>query len=106
LLSLDLKSDSTITAGLALLNQKPLEILKGGALPVTFADGRADVDVRLDVPLVKDRMSDPITFDAEGVLTSVTSDTLVAGRRLSADQLNIKVSPQSIEIKGRLSLMV
>ena len=101
LLSLDLKSDSTITSGLALLNQKPLEILKDGALPVTFADGRADVDVRLDVPLVKDRRSDPITFDAEGVLTSVTSDTLVADRRLSADQLNIKVSPQSIEIKGQ-----
>ena len=101
LLSLDLKSDSTITAGLALLNQKPLEILKGGALPVTFADGRADVDVRLDVPLVKDRMSDPIIFEAEGVLTNVTSDALVAGRRLSADQLNIKVSPQSIEINGK-----
>ena len=101
LLSLDLKSDSTITAGLAFLDQKPLEILKDGALPVTLADGRAKLNVRLDVPLVKDRSSDPMTFDADGALSNVSSDVLVVGRHLFADQLNINVSPQSIEIKGQ-----
>ena len=44
-----LKTDSTVTAALSLLNQPKLEVMDKAGLPVTLADGRAVLNGKITV---------------------------------------------------------
>lgn len=99
-----LRTDSTITAALSLLNQEKLEVMDKADLSVTMADGRAILEGSVAVPLKKKVKLDEIIYDVQGVLRSVRSEELVKGKVLAADTLNIVATNTGVEIggKGRL----
>ena len=99
---LDLKIDSTVTAMLSVLNQRPFEFLDKAGLPVTIADGRAAVAGRIGFPL-KPRMTPAeVDFDVVADLTAVNSETLIPGRRLSAPRLRAQADRSGLTIGGPL----
>jgi len=103
----NLRTDSTITAALALLDAGPLKFLTKIDRPVTLADGRARLKVRLDLPLKKQLTTAEVGFDVSGQLSDVRSETLVPGRLLAASELNVLADNETLQISGdgRLGLV-
>ena len=103
----NLRTDSTITAALALLDAGPLKFLTKIGRPVTLADGRARLKVRLDLPLKKKLTTAEVGFDVSGQLNDVRSETLVPGRLLAASELNVLADNETLQISGdgRLGLV-
>ncbi|MBI1217424.1 MAG: hypothetical protein GC186_02655 [Rhodobacteraceae bacterium] len=95
-----LKTDSTITAALSLLDQPPFGFMTKAGLPVDLADGHARLDVDIKLPLADKILMPDVTFDASGTLTGVSSDKLVKNRVLTADSLALQVNNDRIAISG------
>ncbi|RKF16875.1 hypothetical protein D6850_04915 [Roseovarius spongiae] len=96
----NLETDSTITAALALLDEKPFGFLTKQGRPVTLADGAARISGRLDFPLKKKLANDEVRFDVTGALRDVSSTELIPGRTLSADALAVNADNDLLTVGG------
>lgn len=95
-----LKTDSSITAALSLLDLPPFSFMTKAGQPVDLGQGRAVVDTRLSLPL-KPRVELPdITYAVDGQIIGLSSDVLVKGRRFTAPSLRLAASPEGLEING------
>ncbi|MDE3123466.1 MAG: hypothetical protein KGK00_16965 [Paracoccaceae bacterium] len=101
-----LKTDSTITAALSLLDSEPFRFLTKAGEPVDLADGRARLNAEIDLPLADEIDLPDINVKVDGVLTGVSSDKLVKGHRLTSDQLRVRVSDDEITVGGKGKLGV
>ncbi|MCX7888977.1 MAG: DUF3971 domain-containing protein [Rhodobacteraceae bacterium] len=99
-----LRSDSTITAALAMLDEPPFRFLSRAGRPVDAAEGRARIEAVLDFPLKAKVQPGEVDFTVAGVLTDVVSDRLVPGRPLAADRLEVRATPAGMDISGRGTL--
>ncbi len=95
-----LRTDSTITAALALLDEPPFQFMTKARRPVDLAEGRAKLTAVLELILKKKVAPDEVTYDVNGILTDVSSDTIVPGRPLRADRLAVHASPGGLRIQG------
>lgn len=95
-----LKTESTITAALSLLNQAPLSLIDKTELPVTLADGRVALDGVIDVNLSKPVETDNVAFNVTGRLDNVRSEVLVKNRVLSAKTLQLKTTQEVLTLSG------
>ncbi|MFD1809096.1 hypothetical protein ACFSHQ_16385 [Gemmobacter lanyuensis] len=95
-----LKTKSTLTAALSLLDEKPFNFLTKAGRPVELGEGRAEVSAVLRLPLVKKVLPQDVSYRVEGVLQDVRSDVLVPGRVLTAAQLSLLATPAGLEISG------
>ncbi len=95
-----LKTESSITAALSLLDLPPFGFMaKAGRTP-ELGDGRALVDTTLSLPLVRRVELKDVTYQVRGQLLGLTSDVLVPGRVVTADQLTLLASPEGLTIAG------
>ena len=68
---------------------------------MTLAEGRADLDGRLDF-LLKDRLTpEEVAFEVTGHLADLRSETLMQGRVLTAARLDVAADNDRLEIGGR-----
>lgn len=95
-----LRTQSTITAALSLLDSPPFRFLQKASQPVTLADGQARLEGRLDFILSERLLPDEVAFDVTGDLRDVRSETLIKGRVLAAEGLTVRARKSSIEISG------
>lgn len=95
-----LKTASTITAALSLLDEKPFRFLEKAGQPVTLADGRARLDGQLDFRLIQGLQAEDVDFEIEGTLSDVRSESLVDGRILAAKELTLTAGSGRLEIGG------
>ncbi|WP_390915064.1 AsmA-like C-terminal region-containing protein [Pseudosulfitobacter sp. SM2401] len=96
-----LRSDSTVTAALSLLNQEKLEIMDKAGLDVALADGRAVLTGTLALPLKKQIARDEIEYDVQGELRAVRTSALVPGKTLASDVLQVQASNSGVKIGGQ-----
>lgn len=96
----DLRTHSTITAALSLLDSPPFRFLEKADQPVTLADGQARLEGRLDFILSERLLPDEVAFDVTGDLRDLRSETLIRGRVLAAEGLTVRASKTNIEISG------
>ena len=95
-----LATDSTITAGLSLLDMKPFEFLTKAGRPVNLADGRMQLEVGLGLPLAKEVTIDQVAYDVRGTTGSMRSDQIIPGRTLASAGLEIMATPEGMSISG------
>jgi len=95
-----LKTRSSLTAALSLLDEKPFNFLTKAGRPVALGEGRAEVSAVLRLPLVQKVTPRDVSYRIEGVLRDVRSSVLVPGRKLAADRLDLLATPQGLEISG------
>lgn len=95
-----LNTRSSIPAALALLDERPFEFLKKAGRTPDLAEGRADLETLLRLPLARDVRPDDVYFEVGGQLSDVRSETLVPGRVLTAPALAIEASPDKLSISG------
>jgi len=96
----EVKMNSTITGALSLLNEAPLNLMDKAGQPVTLAEGRAELEGRLEFLLKPELKTEDVVFDVAGTLRNLHSETIVEGRVLSADTLEVKASGEEVRITG------
>lgn len=95
-----LQADGAITAALSVLNLKPLNLMTKAGRPVDLADGRAQAQGTIRLPLMKKLPIEQVRFDITARLLNVVSDTLVPGRILRAPELALSVTNDLLQIEG------
>ncbi len=95
-----LKTDSSITAALSLLDLPPFGFMTKAGQSPDIAEGRAVVDTHLSLPLARRVELKDVTYSVKGALTQVSSDRLVKGKLVSAPQLSLLADPSGLSIAG------
>lgn len=95
-----LKTDSTIQAALSLIDEPPLQIMERAGRGIDLADGQAVIEGELRLPLIRAVKTEQIEYALSGQLTNVSSDVLVANRRITAPALILEASPEAVLIGG------
>ena len=95
-----LRTDSTVTAALSLLDEPPFGFLKKAGRPVQVADGRAITETHLRMPLKPRITIREVAYSVTGTLHDVTSDILAPGRLLKATELGLTADATGMTISG------
>lgn len=95
-----LKAQGSITAGLSLLDRKPLELLAKNNLPVTLAEGQVVAEGELRFNAKEKLKPEELKFDVSAHLTSVHSDHFLKEQSVSASALDVRATNDGIEIGG------
>jgi len=98
--ALGLAAEGSVPAALAVLSVPPVSLLSGSRLgPESFAG-----DVRLTAQLAFETGRDPsladLGLEGQGVITGVTSDSLVPGRQLVAERLALGFDGGAVSLEG------
>ncbi len=96
-----LKTHSSITAALSLLDQPPFRFLTKAGQPVDLADGTADLNATIKLPLADQIKLPDVTYNVTGTLSDVRSAKIVQGRVLTAPSLAVSVDNDRIQISGK-----
>ena len=99
-----LKAKGGLTAALSIIDEKPFEFMTKARIPVDLGKGQADIVATIKTPLRKGVKIADVSYDVSGKVTGFTSDRLVPGRSLRADRMNLRVTPQGMEVSGKGSL--
>lgn len=95
-----LKTESTITGALSLLDQPPFEFLTKAGRPVDIAEGRARSVAVLDLILAEKVLPKDVGYQVTAELFDVTSDRIAPGRTLTAGRLTLSADRAGIEVSG------
>ncbi|MGB3245770.1 MAG: AsmA-like C-terminal region-containing protein [Sulfitobacter sp.] len=95
-----LATRSSVTSVLSLINLPPLRLMEKAGMPVTLAEGQAELVGTLALALKKGGKPSDVNYHVSGDLLDVRSDTLVKNRSLSADTLSLVVDNTNLSIGG------
>lgn len=101
---LDLSLKGQVTAAMSLLRLEPFGVLRGSDLPVSFAEGRAEIEVSVRTPLGRDVTPEERDWSARAQLRNLRSQVLVPGQVLTASQAQVQVDPRSLLVRGPMRL--
>ncbi len=95
-----LRTDSSITGALSLLDEPPFEFLTKAGREVDLAEGRARSETVLNLML--DQKVDPnaVDYTVQAQLSGVTSDRIIPGRIVASDALDLRASREGMTISG------
>ncbi|MFY0596051.1 MAG: hypothetical protein JXQ85_06450 [Cognatishimia sp.] len=96
----NLKTDGTVTATLALLDHAPLSFLSKANLPVDLAEGRAKVFGALEIPLVQKLKAEEVAFELEAELTDVRTSHFIKDKVIAVPLMRAKVDNDSLRLSG------
>lgn len=95
-----LRTESSITAALSLLDEEPFRFMTKAGRPVEVAEGRAQVEAEIRMPLKKGVKLPEIDYDVTARLLDVSSTTIVPGRRLAAGELTLAATAEGMTVSG------
>lgn len=90
----------SVTSLMSLLNRPPLRVLRDTALPVDLAQGEVTATGTLALPLAKDVPVEEVEFHLQGQIRDVSSDVLVPGHTVRADQLQLSADQTQVRLSG------
>ena len=95
-----LKTRSSLTAALSLLDLPPFNFLQKAERPVNLGEGQATITTHLTLPLQKKVALKDVDYDVSGTVSGFRSDILVPKRVITADSLAVAADPQGLRITG------
>lgn len=95
-----LKTKSTITAALSLLDLPPFGFMSKAGPSPDLGEGLAEVDTFLSLPLQRRVQLDDVDYSVSGVLTNVKSGELIPGKTVLSDSLALQADPSGLKISG------
>jgi hypothetical protein len=99
-----IRSDSSITAVMSVLDQPPFLYLRNAKLPVALADGRAVVNGEIDLALGAVQTAGSVLYDMTAALSDVRTEVLVPGRVLAASELQARATNEALELSGPMRI--
>ncbi|SEW15894.1 Protein of unknown function [Cognatiyoonia koreensis] len=103
-MSLNLISDSAITAALSILDQEPFQFLSKANRAVTLADGRALINGTITFPLGRRPEPGETQFDIAGTLRRVSSDSIIPNRTLTGGTVLLRATNTQLRFEGAVSV--
>lgn len=101
---LRLRTESTVTAALAILDAPPFGFVSGAGLPVTLAQGRAEAETEVAFRLMAPVPREEIAFSVTARLSDLSSEVLIPGRRLAAAALTLTADDAGMRVEGPLRI--
>lgn len=98
----DLQTNGTVTATLAILDVDPLNFISKANQPLDVVDGRLKANTQLSFVLGKKLDLSDIDFASTGTAFDVRSTKLVPNRTISAKSLKLSVDKAALVINGGL----
>lgn len=95
-----LKTRSSLTAALSLLDQPPFLFLTKADKPVELGTGTATVQATLHLPLVPKVLIQDVSYQVTAQVGQFRSDVLVPGRVITADALQVQADKTGLTITG------
>lgn len=95
-----LKTQSSLTAALSLLDQPPFHFMSKADQPVTLGQGSAAIETHLKMPLQKKIALKDVQYQVAGTVSGFSSDTVVPGRKITADSLAVSADTTGLTIAG------
>ncbi|MFC3180318.1 YhdP family protein [Cypionkella sinensis] len=95
-----LKTQSSLTAALSLLDQPPFHFMTKADQPVTLGEGRAQIETHLRLPLQKKIALKDVAYQVAGTVSGFSSATVVPGRKIAADSLAVSADTKGLTIAG------
>jgi hypothetical protein len=99
-----IRSDSSITAALSVMDQRPFFYMQAAGLAVDTADGRAVVQGEIRLPLGGVTGPGMVDYDIQASLTDVRTEDLVPGRVIAASELAVQVDNSGVQISGPMTV--
>lgn len=99
-----LKAEGAIPDLLALIDNAPLRLLSRAGRSPDLASGHAVAEADLELPLTRQISPDQVVVSARAVLTDVASESLIEGKTLTADRLEMVADTASMRIAGPVEL--
>lgn len=96
----NLKTDATVTATLALLDHEPLSFLSKAELPVDLAEGMARVDGVLRLPLAEKLKAEDVKFDLSAQLLDVRTGHFVKDKIIASPKLIARADNETLTLQG------
>ncbi|NKX46397.1 AsmA-like C-terminal region-containing protein [Roseicyclus persicicus] len=101
---LDLVVAGELTDLLTLLQAPPVRLMQGSAMtPARIGTGAAEMHATIVTRLMRQEGMGDTRFEVAGTVRGFASDTLVPGRSLAAEALQVAVTPEAVRISGRAS---
>jgi len=101
---IDLKTESTVGAMLALLDHPVFNIMSRAGQPTDLAEGHARMEAKIGLSLAKKVTPQDVEYSVSGVLSDLRSEKAVPNRVLEADTLNLSADRDQISISGAARL--
>ncbi len=101
---LKLAGQSSVEAGLSLLDNERWQVMRKINRPVDLASGRVVFKGRVELPLVKGTKLPDVKMALSGQVRDVSTAKLVPGHTLTADVLDLSVSNDQVSLEGPVSL--
>lgn len=95
-----LSTVSSLTAALSLLDQPPFHFMTKADQPVTLGQGEARIVTQLRLPLQKKIALPDVDYHVQGTVTGFSSDSVVPGRKIVADALDVSADTKGLLISG------
>jgi hypothetical protein len=99
-----LKTQSSISSLLSVLDLKPFEFLSKAGMETDLAEGTISTEGVVAFPLIKKIPLDLIDFAIEGKIKNASTSKLVKGKTLSADALKAVADNSGLTISGEARL--
>ncbi|HLQ20515.1 MAG TPA: DUF3971 domain-containing protein, partial [Tabrizicola sp.] len=97
----DLVTSASLTATLSLLDQEPFSFFSKAGQPYNLGDGRAELAATILMPLKPKILLEDVSFTVAGHIRNFTSPALVPGRILTSPQIEVAVTTDGLELKGK-----
>jgi S-adenosylmethionine:tRNA ribosyltransferase-isomerase len=95
-----LKTKSSLTAALSLLDEPPFQFLTKAGQPVTLGSGTAEIDSVLRLPLAPKVSVQEVDYTVTGRVRDFRSEVLVPGRVLTAPDLALSADATGLRVSG------
>lgn len=95
-----LRTASSLTAALSLLDEPPFGFLTKADRPVDLGEGEARLEATLRFPLLPRLKTEDVVFSVVGRVTGFRSEKLVAGKVVAAPDLSLSADPRGLRVSG------
>ena len=95
-----LRTSSSLTAALSILDEPPFQFLTKAGRPVNLGEGTARVEATLRFPLQPKLMPGDVGYSVTGQVTGFVSDRIVPEKTITAESLTLAASPRGLTVTG------
>ena len=95
-----LRTSSSLTAALSLLDEPPFGFLAKAGREVELGDGQARLEATLRFPLLPRLTAEDVVFSVSGRVTDFRSERLVPGKVVAAPDLSLLADPRGLRVAG------
>lgn len=95
-----LRTSSSLTAALSLLDEPPFGFLAKAGRPVDLGQGQAVLDATLRFPLKPRILASDVSFRVNGTVRDFSSDRLIPQKTITAPFLSLTADPRGLRVSG------